>query len=254
MKIAILSDIHGNPIALEAVLQDIAEQGGADEYWILGDFLSLGPDPVGTLERLTKLPNIRFVRGNTERYMITGDRPPPSLEVAAQNPDLLPVLVEVATTFAWTQGMITAAGCLPWVADLDLEFSGCLPDGTKYHCVHGSPGRDDGGIHPNLTSSAIESLVADCDADLIFVGHTHFPLDVLVSGKRVINVGCVSNPIQPDLRASYVRLTAEKAGYEIQFQRVDYDREAVITALEEIHHPAAEYIVKHMRGEIDPWK
>src|SRR5947207_15407140 len=55
MRIALLSDIHGNPLALDAVLTDIEAQGGVDTYWLLGDFSSLGYDPVGVLERVTKL-------------------------------------------------------------------------------------------------------------------------------------------------------------------------------------------------------
>ena len=48
MRIAILSDIHGNSVALDAVLTDIATQGAVDAYWLLGDLVALGPDPVGT--------------------------------------------------------------------------------------------------------------------------------------------------------------------------------------------------------------
>ena len=44
MRIALLSDIHGNPIALDAVLKDIEGRGGVDTYWILGDMVALGPD------------------------------------------------------------------------------------------------------------------------------------------------------------------------------------------------------------------
>ena len=75
MRIALLSDIHGNSIALDAVLTDIEQRGGVDEHWVLGDIVALGPDPVGVLERLTVLPADVFVRGNTDRYVVTGERP-----------------------------------------------------------------------------------------------------------------------------------------------------------------------------------
>ena len=52
MKIAILSDIHGNSLALDATLADI-ETIGVDDYWILGNLAALGPDPVGVLQRLS---------------------------------------------------------------------------------------------------------------------------------------------------------------------------------------------------------
>jgi len=83
--IALLSDIHGNPIALDAVLEDIQQQGGADQYWILGDLAAIGHDPVGTLEKLARLPNATFVRGNTDRYLVTGERPGPTIEQCSSN-------------------------------------------------------------------------------------------------------------------------------------------------------------------------
>jgi hypothetical protein len=123
MRRALLSDTHGNPIALDAVLADIAAQGAVDGYWVLGDLVAIGYDPVGVLERLTPLPNVRFVQGNTDRYVVTGDRPHPSIPNAAADPALLPTLVEVAHTFAWTQGYVTAAGWLDWLADLPFARS-----------------------------------------------------------------------------------------------------------------------------------
>ena len=108
MRIALLSDIHGNAIALNAVLTDIAAKGGADAYWMLGDLVALGPQPVQTLDILSILPNVHFIRGNTDRYVCTGDRPSPSIEEVKTNPHLLGALVEVASTFAWTHGMVTA--------------------------------------------------------------------------------------------------------------------------------------------------
>ena len=74
MRVAVFSDIHGNSIALDAVLADITARGGADAYWVLGDLVAIGADPVDTLERLAALPNPTFVQGNTQRYLLTGER------------------------------------------------------------------------------------------------------------------------------------------------------------------------------------
>src|SRR5258707_15476906 len=106
MRIALLSDIHGNPIALDAALADIEAQGGVNTYWILGDFSALGYDPVGVLERVTKLPNAFFLRGNHDRYTVTGERPGPTLEQAQANPQLVPKLRIMAAKRAMTQGLI----------------------------------------------------------------------------------------------------------------------------------------------------
>ena len=67
MRLAILSDIHGHAIALDAVLDDIEQNGGVDGYWFLGDYAAIGANPVKVLERITTLPNATFIRGNTDR-------------------------------------------------------------------------------------------------------------------------------------------------------------------------------------------
>ena len=69
MRIAVLADVHGNLPALEAVLAHLGRQGGCEEIWVLGDLAAFGPYPQETLERLAALPQIRFVQGNTDRYL-----------------------------------------------------------------------------------------------------------------------------------------------------------------------------------------
>ncbi len=245
MRIALISDIHGNIVALDAVLEDIQTNGGVDAYWVLGDLVAIGPAPVQVLERLTKLPNIRFVRGNTDRYVCTGDRPPPSLEQVRAEIALLPQRIELEGDFAWTQGAVTVAGWLEWLEALPLDFEETLPDGRRVLCVHASPNLDDGeGIRPTTPASRVEELVAGCEADLICVGHTHFPFTVQAKGKHIINPGCVSNPIDGDVRASYAMIAADKRQFQVEFRRVEFDCLGVITTLQRIHHPAADFIAR----------
>jgi len=254
MRIAILSDTHGNPIAVEAVLADIEARGGADAYWVLGDLAAVGYDPVGVLERLTALPNVRFVHGNADRYLVTGERPYPSYEDAAADPSLIPRLGEVSASFSWTQGYVTAAGWLDWLAELPFEQRMTLPDGTRLLGVHVAPDRNDGiGVHPRLSDADLRVMLDGCDADLVCVGHTHWPLDRALDGVRVVNVGSVSNPLAPDLRASYALLTATDSGYDIEHRRAPYDYEAVIQAVEMCRHPGGAYIIRLLRGLQAPW-
>jgi putative phosphoesterase len=254
VRIAVLSDIHGNPIALDAVLSDVEAHGGADEYLVLGDLVAIGHDPVAALERLTPLPNVRFVQGNTDRYITAGDRPFPSVKDAATDPKLLPRLVEVAHTFAWTQGALTSAGWFDFLARLPLEQRFELPDGTRVLAVHVAPGKNDGaGIHPKQTDEELATLLAETSADLVCVGHTHWPLDREVGGIRVVNCGSVSNPVALDLRASYALIEATERGYQIELRRVAYNCAAVIEAIELSRHPAGEFIISHYRAQRYPW-
>ncbi|MGH2352839.1 MAG: metallophosphoesterase family protein [Chloroflexota bacterium] len=256
MRIALLSDIHGNPIALDAALADIQAQGEVDAYWVLGDLVALGYDPAGVLERLTALPNVRFVRGNTDRYVATGDRPLPTREQALADAALLDRLIDVAHTFAWTLGHVTATGWLSWLADLPLEQRLTLPDGTRLLGVHAAPGTDDGsGVRPTLGDAELAALVASSEADLVCVGHTHWPLDRTAGDVRVVNLGSISNPLAPDLRASYALLEADTSGYHLELRRVEYDRQAVIEALERVRHPGAGFIIPHFLGQRrPPWQ
>jgi predicted phosphodiesterase len=252
MRIALMSDIHGNPIALDAVLQDIERVGGVDAYWILGDIVALGHAPVEVLERLSQLPDAQFVRGNTERYVCTSDRPRPTLEEARAGLELMRTLVEVAGSFAWTQGAITNAGWFEWLSDLPLELRALLPDGTRLLGVHASPGSDEVPIYPTSSEAEIEGLLSGCGADVICVGHTHIPMDIQVNDKRVVNVGSVSNPVLPDLRASYAIIDADESGHGIQMRHLAYDREEVVAVLQRIKHPGAGFIIRHMRGKATP--
>jgi hypothetical protein len=199
---------------------------------------------------------VRFVRGNTDRYIVTGERPSPTPEEVKADPRLLlPQFTEVAHCFAWAQGAVTAMGWLAWLASLPFEQRAVLPDGTRLLGVHASPGGDDQGIHPGLSGAEIRALLAGCAADLVCVGHTHWPMDLHVDGIHVVNVGSVSNPLPPDLRASYVILEADESSYRPDHRRVGYDHQAVIAAVRRVRHPAADHIIRHMLGQRQPpWK
>ena len=249
MKIAILSDIHGNSIALDATLADI-ETIGVDEYWILGDIVALGPDPVGVLQRLTTLPNGKFIRGNTDQYVVTGNRPPPFPSDIGQDVETIRIFAEVAGTFAWTQGAITSAGWFDWLSQLPIELQITLPDQTKCLCVHATPGKDDGtGIDKDLLEDEICELLKGCFADLICVGHTHQQINRKAGPWHILNPGSISNPRPPILQASYAILDATNEGYKIEHRKVEYDRDKVIYQVQKLKHPGAEFIIQHMRGE-----
>jgi putative phosphoesterase len=247
MRIALLSDIHGNLVALDAVLANIAREGGVDEYWVLGDLVALGPDPVGVMERLELLPGLRMIRGNTDRYVVSGDRPSPTPDEARQDPKLLPSLIEVANTFAWTQGMVTASGWFQRLKELPLELRLTLPDGTRFLGVHASPGLDDGtGVYPGIKDDELGTLFNGCDDKLVCMGHTHLPLEQRWKGIHLINPGAVSLSLTPDRNASYVILEASRDGYSVNHRRVAFDRQLVIDQLEQIGHPGRAYLIKHL--------
>jgi len=246
MKIALLADIHGNTVALDAVMADIEQRGGVEAFWILGDLVALGPDPVGVLERISKLPALQVIRGNTDRYTVAGDRPGPTIETVREDTSVLPALVEVSNTFAWTQGMVTAAGWLPWLKALPLDMRILLPDGTSFLGVHASPGEDDGpGILPQMTDEEIAGLIGTEPAGMIAMGHTHLPLDRRWKDKQLVNPGAVSLSGTSGRLACYAVLD----GSAVNYRQVPYDHQRVIDQLQELNHPARGFIIKHLKGQ-----
>jgi predicted phosphodiesterase len=249
VKIGLMSDIHGNRHALEAVVADAAGQG-VSRWWVLGDLVAIGPDPVATLELIANLPGAEIISGNTERYVLTDDRPPPHPDAVIAEPDLLPLYGMVQRSFAWTGGAVAAHGWLSWLRELPLELRAVLPDGTTALGVHASPGKDDGdGITPLRSEEELRRDLVGAQAHLVFAGHTHQPTDRLVAGVRAVNLGSVSNPITDDLRASYVVVNADRHGHGVEHRRVSYDREGFLHAIARSGHPASDYIASFQRGE-----
>src|SRR5688572_8301477 len=126
MKLAIFSDIHGNPLALDAVLA--AVEGEVDGYIGVGDYVAIGYDPATVIQRLQSLPNAHFICGNTDRYTLTNDRPYPYFADVVANPELLARYLDVHAQFVWARGYLAAHHLLGWLAELPLEYRLTLPD------------------------------------------------------------------------------------------------------------------------------
>ncbi len=251
MRIALLADIHGNSIALDAVLAEIERRGGVDGYWILGDLCAIGFDPAGVLDRLNALPNAHFVRGNADRYVTSGNLPDPGFEQVRANPDLIPVLAEVVGHFSYVAGCLTGRGWFDWLAALPAEERLTLPDGTRVLLVHGTLTDDAGsGLNPSLTDDRLRGELDGCAADLICVGHFHLPMDRQLNGIRVINPGPVSNNFAPDLRACYAILSADERGCAIRHYRAAYNLEVAKRLTRGSRDPGASYQMRFLEGSV----
>ena len=179
MRVAIVADVHGNLLALGAVLADIDRAGGVDEHWFLGDAADLRYDPVGAVRRIRALPGLRTVRGNADRESTTHPH-----ELDAEFAELIATDVVAARTALairdncfWTRGALTQSGQFAWLAELPVEERISLPDGTRVLLVHAAPGTDEGvGIRGDHGDEEVEALLDGVQATLVIVGHTHRPL------------------------------------------------------------------------------
>jgi len=246
VKLGLISDIHGNSTALRAVIDD-AKQVGVTHWWVLGDLVALGPDPVGVIECLERLGNVHAVAGNTERYVLRGDRPYPSVDDAAGDVGLIARLAEVASSFAWTLGAISQAGWFDWLDALPGQVRMTLPDGTRVLGVHASPHADDGaGIDNRISDHDLADLLAGCEADVVFAGHTHDATDRVIGGVRAVNLGSVSNSHRPDRSATYATLDILPGAHSITHRVVPYDLGAALQAIRDVHHPTPAFLERFL--------
>lgn len=223
MRVAALYDIHGNLPALEAVLQEVREDG-ADVVVVGGDVLP-GPMPRETLACLTALElPVHFIHGNGDRVVATllagGDIP------------------EVPEAFrdgiAWTAAQLDAGQrerLAAWPSRCQLEIPGV---GRTLFC-HATP-RNDVECFTRLTAEArLAPVFAGVDADVVVCGHTHMQFDRRVAGRRVINAGSVGMPFAGPPGAYWLML-----GGGLELRRTDYDFAAAAEQLRRTGFPLVE--------------
>ena len=238
-RLAILADIHGNSIALKAVLSDISKQGEIDAFVSLGDLAVFGPDPVGVLNLLQQLKPIYYVCGNTDRYLIEGNYP--------GQPDGDDWESQVLASFPWTAQQLGHSG-LKFLAGMPKDQLLQMDSQHTILAVHGSSRNDEDNIRPDTPKADLIEMMSGTNCDLLLCGHTHLPCDHLISGQRIVNVGSIGIPFDGDPRASYVLV--EPAGnndFKIEFRRVSYDIEAVVRQLKAVNHPTTDITAYNLR-------
>jgi putative phosphoesterase len=209
MRIAIISDIHGNRPALDAVLAAVTEQR-PDALYCLGDLVGYGasPNEVSECIRAAGMPTIM---GNYDDG-VGFDRD----ECGCAYRD--PIDKELGDrSLAWTKAHTTEENkaflrtLLP-----ELRFE---TDGKRVLLVHGSPRRMNEYLFEDRPVSSFQRLAASSNADVIVFGHTHKPYEKTVDGVLFVNAGSVGKPKDLDWRACWVMLDAATP----TLHRVSYD-------------------------------
>jgi len=245
-RFAVLSDVHGNLLALEAILTDLQAQGVPDVTWVLGDLAVFGPRPVETLARLRALPDVAFLQGNTDRYLVTGRRPVLFVRTPDDWARMPTQLAQRDANFHWTVER------LPWadyefLRDLPTRLEMDVPGYGRLVAVHAVPGNDETSLYPTTSDDQVRPHLAGLDARLLLCGHTHRPMDRVVDSVRLVNDGSVGLPLDGDPRPAYALLDFEGDQCTVTIRRVAYDLEAVVAELEQVEHPARAWVSQTLR-------
>jgi putative phosphoesterase len=215
MRVAIISDIHANMQALEAVMDDINSQK-CERVLCLGDLAMAGPQPNLVIDFVRKQTNWTVIQGNTDKLI--ADYSKELIEnLKSQFPVMAHALVDdVCILDADKKEYLKN---LPQQLNLDIE-------GVKVLMVHGSPRRNNEDILPDFPLEKVEEIISGVDADLIFCGHTHVPCGYQTkSRKTVVNVGSVGRPMTKNPQSCYVVADFNNGSFTIEHRFVDYDRE-----------------------------
>ncbi len=212
MKLAVISDIHGNLFALEKVLEDI-EHEKCDNVICLGDLAMAGPEPDKTVE-LVKQMKWDVVQGNTDKMIVEFNE-----EMFNALKGQIPIMANALRNDAEV------------ISDENKEYLKNLPEkleininNTPILLVHGSPRRNNEDISPDLPLEKVEEMVEGTDSRLILCGHTHLPCGYQTnSGKTVVNVGSVGRPFTEKPVSCYAIVTFDEIGFGVEHKFVEYD-------------------------------
>lgn len=236
MKIAFISDIHGNAVALEAVLDDIKTKG-IDKIYILGDICYRGPEPARSLNLVRSL-DAEVIKGNADEWVVRGIR-------EGEVPEK--VLELMNTERQWTVDQL---------APSDIEYLENLPtqlqftvDGVEIAAFHATPDSLFEIVPPHAEDEKIEAtMMKPASADVYVYAHIHRPYIRYIRGKVIINIGSVSLPFDGMTKASYGLVEIENGNLRTSIERVSFDIEKVIQLYKEGNYPNSEMMIEVIRN------
>jgi predicted phosphodiesterase len=231
MRVALVSDIHANLPALEAVLADIDRRPGIDAIHHLGDLVGYAPWPNETVA-LIQQRGITGVAGNYDSTTATDYKHCGCRYEDAEQERLSHL------SYEWTRAHVSSEtkrflGTLPFRLDLWAR-GGHESGGPRLVLVHGTPTLNTLYWTEDRPASFCTQMIDAAGArpgDVLAFGHTHLPWHRVVDGVHLLNTGSVGRPKDGDPRAGYVLLTLDAGGAHPEFVRIGYDVERAMAGI-----------------------
>jgi predicted phosphodiesterase len=225
VRIVLFSDIHGNLVALEAVLADIRRHAAPDALFVAGDLVLFGPRPAEALALLRSLDGARFVKGNTDQYLIDY------------------VEDEQEVTFA---RRYLSEDAIVFVRDLPFEQRLEVAPGHELLVVHANPRDLEGQIRPDSSDEMLRPMLLGETAEVVAFGHYHVPFVRRLDDWTLVDVASVGMPRDGDQRAVYAVLNWEQGAWRIEHRRVAFDIQAVARDYAAVGFPGAEQAARRL--------
>ena len=229
MRVAVISDIHGNQIALEAVLQDLAQQAAVDHLVIAGDLCLNGPCPRQALEMVREL-HCPVIQGNVDAEIVTK-----AVEKGEKK----------RGTVGWTREQIGQPG-IDYLASLPFSHRIANANGSNLLIVHANPLNLEDAIFPNASDSMLEHFLGDLEPGIgaLAFGHLHIAYTRRWRRLLLVDVASCGLPRDEDLRAAYGILTWQDGTWKAEIRRVAYDVQEVVKQIKSCGMPNVEKRIK----------
>ena len=219
-KLAILSDIHGNLPALEAVIADL-QNFHVDQVIVVGDIINFGPFSRQAAELVIE-KGWPVIRGNNEYFLLDYHTP----RAPAEWNDHLQFAPTAWLDRQFDQDLKMKIAC--WPDSLNLRFR----DAPPIQVFHGTPQDPWASIHWTSADAEIENQLSGVEADFVICGHTHLPMDRQAGRWRVFNPGSVGVPLDGIFSASYMILEGSENTWTSTFRRIPFNYAAVFEQFE----------------------
>ena len=224
-RLIVLSDVHGNAVALDAVRAAIRTEK-PDLVAVAGDLVLNGPDPAGAVDILRELESdgAAIVSGNTDVAVADFD-------YAAAFPwmsDGVPDIFRAAAEWAHDE---LGDDRISWLRHLPSERRLRTEDGTMILVCHASPGSQTAGFDQELDANVVIERASRTDARIIACGHTHTPEVRDLGWKLIVNDGSAGYVFDGDPTASWARIDVEGGDIRAEIGRTEFDVLAVANAI-----------------------
>lgn len=224
-RIAALSDVHGNAVALEAVLADVAK-AKPDAVVVAGDLVLNGPEPALVIDVLRNLAGdgALVVSGNTDIAVADFD-------FAAAFPWMTDGVPDAIVDAAEWAHEALGPDRLDWIRRLPSERRWRADDDTLVLVCHASPGSQTAGFDQDLDPSVTIERVARTDARVIVCGHTHWPEVRDLGWKVIVNDGSAGYVFDGDPTASWALIDIADENVTAEIKRTEFDTLTVANAI-----------------------
>ena len=237
MRIGIITDIHNNLIALEAVLNKIENE--CDIIICCGDIVGIGPYPDETVQRVMQIKNLIVVKGNHEKYLTDGF---PNNFPNEERMDIDEMYHHKWEHSKLSDSSIGFLNKLPYIKTLETNSKKIA---VMHYALDTNNNYVKCGCNPTL--DYLDKIFSNVNADIIIYGHEHNK-NICCSNKTYINVGSLGCPSRDENIARYGILELTNDKINIYAKEIKYNSKVVVDKINELNYPAANEIKKFFYG------